>query len=415
MTERRESTASKHVLLVMHGYAPQDPHIVFEARSLKKAGFGVHVLGTARQVGRDVPTASTLDGAHVTIVPMVTRWAHLWFELGRWARGTLPATLYADGLARTNALSFIMLTLWLLRVGLRQPRLDVVHCRDVAPLLGAWLLAKLRRAKLVYDARENAPTMFSGRKGRMIAWLERVLLARTDAVISAGWRLEQAMLARGAKHVTHIGNWKHPQDYIFPAHTLQETRAALGIPASAVVVTFIGTLDPDREIVPLLDAVRTHPTTHAIIGGRGVLAQTVAQFAQECPNVHWLGWVNLADVPLYTALSDALYLCLDPQTFHEGDLQPAANKLFESLASGVPLIARTRGHEASDFLAREGLGILLEDVNTPNLHAVFERLHDRHAMAELRQRTLAVGRAYTWQEAEARLLALYASLVRNAS
>jgi len=404
-----------HIFTVVHTYAPDDPRVIYGAVSASKAGHYITLMGTARQVNRHVPTEQIVNGVLVTIVPVIDNVKTLLKGISSLITGRLPQTKFASATHRTNVMSFLFVNLWVIRVGIGL-KIDVVHCHDLTPLWGAWVLARLKRAKFIYDVHENVVTMYQGRKGQLIASLERFLLKRTDWVISAGWRLEKALKERGAKQISLIGNWKNLNDYnSIPKTSLEAKRTEMGIPLEAVVITFIGTLDTNREILPLLEAISTHPATHLIIGGRGVLAENVQQYAEKHPNVHWLGWVSLTDVPLYTCLSDALYLCLDPVIFDENDLQPAANKLFESFASGVPLIARSKGHEASSIMREEGVGILLDDVSIQTLHKVFESLKDRTTLADLRERTRLLGLRYNWAEAEKRLLHIYESLSKSSS
>lgn len=408
-----QPTASGAVFMVVNTYAPHDSRVIFSATSLRKLGYNVFLVGAARQRTGDVPVRQHVDGVDVFITPMMTArgFGAVLRALGHLLRGNPGATTYASPYPRSDLLSVLFFNLWLLRLGLGR-QIDVVHCHDLSPLPGAWLLARLKRAKIIYDCHENAPTMYVGRKGHLVTWMERRLLSRVDLVISAGERLATALRERGARQVVHIGNWKRLADYEVAPEHLEATRTQFDLCAEDVVLTYLGTLDPTRELQPLIEAVATDPHTRLIIGGRGLLQDEVIAVAKQHPNIHWLGWVDLADVPRYTHLAHALYCCLDVKTFTEENYYaPAANKLFEAFAAGVPLIARRGVNEIGDVLEQTGAGILVDDVEPATLHAVFAQLRDPATRADLQARAHAARQQYHWGIAEDRLRDVYGELV----
>lgn len=410
-------TRSGYILMAGNTYVPDDPRIIFAAESLQNMGYTVTLIGAARQRDGTVQVLQHIRGVNTIITPQMR--SHHIVELARqmWQviTGRLPPTTVAHARYRTSRMSFLLFNLWVLRIGLGVP-VDVVHCHDLSPLPGSWLLARLKRARLIYDAHENAPTIYGGRKGAFIARLERWLLPRANVVISAGMRLQQALEQRGARKVVHIGNWKRLDDYAVTREDIEAIRDELQIDDDDLVIVYIGTIDPSREIYPLLDAIKESPDVHLVIGGAGQLVDDVIEAAKHYPNIHWLRWVDVNRVPLYTTLADSLYCCLDVSTYTEKNyFAPAANKLFEGFAAGVPLIARRGVNEMGDILEDVGSGILLDEVTPESVCGAFQKLRDPLIAQNLRANALTARNQYNWGMAEQRLAQIYAELLSQTS
>lgn len=393
------------VLVVYNGYAPNDPDAVYSAQSVNAMGYSVHLMGTARQNKEPIPTSQQIGSIRVTILPFQCRLNLQW--LWRWLLASLPPTVQPADNSVSTFISIILFNLWVLRVGLQQ-RYTVVHCHDLAPLPACWLLGRLQRGRVIYHAREDFPTRYRGRKAVIVERLERWLAPRADAVISAGIRLKAVLEGRGARDVVHIGNWKRLEDYDVSASSIQAKRQAHGIRDDEIVIVYIGTLEPTRELLPLLDAVARRPDVRLLIGGRGTMQDAVQARAQQHPNITWLGWVPLAEVPVYTLLANALYCVLAKGEYtHENERCPSANKLYESYAAGIPLIARRDINEMADELRTNGAGILVDDASFASLSAAFDLLRDRELISRISQRALAEAQKYNWAEAERRLRHIY--------
>ncbi|MGQ9887847.1 MAG: glycosyltransferase family 4 protein [Aggregatilineales bacterium] len=395
-----------------------DPRVVNEGMTLTQAGYEVIVLGAARQPQGGEPVCSDLYGMRVVLMPVFSSKnpLRLLKALWRLVRGDIGTRTEAPDQRMTNAISLVFLNLWLMRLGLRW-QFGVVHCHDAAPLPAAWLLARWRRAALIYDARESVPDLYTGTKGKLTAWMESLFVPRADAVITVGERLRSALARRGARQVVVIGNWKRLEDYALEDERVQAARQRLGLLPEQLVVVYLGTLDPTRAIGPLLQAVKQSDSVILLIGGRGMLEAEVRAAAAQCQRIRWLGWVNLTAVPLYTSLADVLYCCLRPHHENQKELSggnnyySAPNKLFEAFAAGKPIIATRGVGEIGDILEQIPAGVLLDEVTPETLQGAFHRLRNPQTREALRQQALRGQKAYNWQVAEQRLLALYSDLL----
>lgn len=397
------------VFMVFNGYAPNYPDVFFTAVSLRKLGFKVLVVGSARQ-GRDaIPTQQIKEEIPFITLPHYTRITLS--GLVKLLMGRLEATVQPNNVTITTMVTMLLFNLWVLRLGLRQ-QCAVVHCHDLSPLPACWLLAWLKGAKLVYHLREDFPSRKGGRTGQLLERMERFLLRRCDAVISTGTFLQKLLLERGAKEVTLIGNWKRREDFAIPDEVVAERRAALNLRPDERLIVYVGTLDPARELLPLVEAVAARPDIRLLIGGRGLLQDEIQALAERAPNIHWLGWVPMADVPLYSKMADCLYWVLALGEFQEQNERcPAGHKVFEAYTAGVPIILRAGINEASDDVAQNGAGILIEDASRDSLFRAFDLLHDDEQMRLMRARAREQGERYNWEEAERRLKQIYERLL----
>lgn len=405
-----DASKAKTVLMVVNTYAPDDPRVIFSATSLVRMNYRVRLIGAARQRERAVLAQQTIEGVSVLLTPVVNQLKAIPGALWAIIRGKLPTTLQADQ-QRTSSISLLIFSLWVLRIGLSEA-VDVVHCHDISPLPVCWLVARMRRARLIYDIHENVPTMYAGRKGRILTSLERHFVPRVDVVIAAGERLARVMPERGARQVVHVGNWKRLDDYQPDPEVLHALRQKLSLAdPTALIISHIGTLDSNRELEPLLEAAAQTPDVTLLIGGRGSEQNKVIEASKAYPNIRWLGWVDLQDIPAYTHLSTAVYYCRSPQHYGGSyELAPAPNKLYEAFAAGVPVIARRGVGEIGEILEKFPAGILLDDVTPQTIKAAFHQLRDLEVLKRLREAALAARDQFNWSVAEARLAAVYHNL-----
>ncbi|MCA1726302.1 MAG: glycosyltransferase [Actinobacteria bacterium] len=121
-----------------------------------------------------------------------------------------------------------------------------------------------------------------------------------------------------------------------------EARAQLGLPGDGRLVVYTGKVHRDaREIHLLLETARHLPAdvTLVIVGGREDQVEELrARLAREGPsNVRLSGFVAPSEVHVYQFAADALVMYYPREIAYNDYRSPA--KLFEYLASGVPLVA----------------------------------------------------------------------------
>ncbi|RMG88336.1 MAG: glycosyltransferase [Chloroflexi bacterium] len=391
--------------MLVYGNAHRDPRVRQSAEELAANGYEVDVFGVALQ---NVSSGlSTVNDVHIYILPLVNRLSVAFKQLWPLMRGRMPQW---NGGTRSSGLAILFYWLWVLRLGLVR-RYHIIHCHEHQPMPVAWLLARMKRVPWIYDAHEPLPANRTGRgrKASMAIRIEEAFLRRADAVITVGGRLAKELRDRGAKEVVVIGSWKRLEQFRLPTAVRQEIRQKLNIPQDALAVVYIGVLQPDRRIAPLLEAAADAPDIHIIIGGYGPDEPLVTDMAQQHTNIHWLGAVPLDDVARYTAAGDAIYYCLNPNAHIAYYSTP--NKLFEALAAGRPVIALHNVGELSDILEDVGAGVWLNHPTKENVLDAFEQLRDPARHAALQEAARKGGDRYHWGIAAQRLLDLYGRLM----
>jgi glycosyltransferase involved in cell wall biosynthesis len=396
------------ILMLSYTHVYDDPRVLPMSQSLVKLGYRAQIIGIALRSG--LPTHQVVSSVDIWITPLLAKANLPAFlrALWRWLRGNLRESEPNAEARLTNKFAAVLFNLWILRLGLRR-KPAAIHCHTHSPPPAAWLLAKPHRAPLVFDSCESVPDHFrqvpNTLANRLTAKSEVLLMPRADAVITVGERLAERLRGRGARQVVVIGNWKRPDEI----ETTPINRTDLGLSSNQLLVAFFGNLASNTyELESLLQAIQCTPDVALIISGRGDLKESIQHFAATTPNVIWLDWINMTDLPRYTAAADVTYCCLK-RTFTQSHYV-APNKLFEAFAAGKPVIALRGVGEMSAILEQTGAGILIDEATPANLQAAFEQLRDPVFRAELQQRSLAARQLYNWNIAEERLKSLYDSL-----
>lgn len=291
---------------------------------------------------------------------------------------------------------------------------DIVHCHDLDTLPLGFLLGKLRRRPIVYDAHESFTDMLAAsipaflRRGLLS--LETFMMRRTDLLITVGEKLRTHFAERGARRSVVVGNWKRLDDYSRSVQQNTEVRARLGIPESAMVIVCITQLLKDRKIEELLQAVEATSEAYLIIGGKGVLESTVKAWAAGNERILYIGFVPASQIPVYTCAADVVYYGFDPE--NPNARYSAPNKLFEALAAGRPLITGDFG-EIADVVRHGACGIVLLEYSVAEIQNALIKLREQPAfrwlLAANAQRIGAS--AMNWHRGEEILREEYARLL----
>jgi glycosyltransferase involved in cell wall biosynthesis len=211
---------------------------------------------------------------------------------------------------------------------------------------------------------------FSPAVTRGVVQVERTLARATTRLVAVGGQVRDDLLEAGIgtrdKYVV-----VPPGIALPPAPTRAEARAALGLPADAVVAVLVARLTtikrPERFVEIARRLAATHPDAVFAVVGEGDLHEQLQREAG--PNVRFLGW--RADVETVYAASDLAVLTSD----NEG--MPVS--LIEAALSGVPAVSTRVGSVAEVVL--DGRSGWLTDVSTDALATAVDRaLADRTAL-----------------------------------
>lgn len=302
---------------------------------------------------------------------------------------------------------------------------DHILVEDLPLALTALAVGRRLRIPVVYDMAEVYPEFLRDRiefdraswSDRVVrnatgaALIEQAVLRRADKVIVVSDESRERCLAMGvpAERLVHVGNTPNDVDAIRAVgRDSVRDRAEF----DDFVLLFVGILMWDRGVadaVRALPAIReAFPKTRLVVAGdggeRSHIERLIAERRLES-SVDLLGWREHTSLPELYASSDIGLLPFLPGRHVKITL---ANKLFDYMAAGLPIVAADLT-PMRRVLNETGAGLLFTPGDSNSLaSAVVGLLRDRAA----RQRLAENGRRaaldkYNWREDEKRLLEVF--------
>lgn len=256
-----------------------------------------------------------------------------------------------------------------LRLGLRQPHVDVVYGSSPHLLspLAAWLIAAVTRRPFVIEVRDLWPQVLldmgtlaaSSPIYRALSLLERFLYSRASAIVSMASGTTAALQARGIDpaRIVYIPNGADPADFA-PSAPRDRLRAHYRFTRFTAIYT--GAHGPANGLDLLIDAAaelqaRGRPIDVVLVGGGVEKARLVARVAAEhIENVRFLDPVPKSEIPdLLSAADLGLHVLADVELFRSA---VSPNKLFDYMAAGLPVVTNCGG-EIQRLVEESGCGI----------------------------------------------------------
>lgn len=282
---------------------------------------------------------------------------------------------------------------------------EVVHAHDFDTLPLGYLLSRLRRAKLVYDAHESYADMIAGDAPGfllgIIRAIERRIMRRASLVISANDNVGRLIGAR--EFVTVIGC---PSRSELP---LQNREASSCRANNLLRLAYFGTLEPRRCIIEGATAVSKSSKWCMVVGGAGTLESDVRELSNRSKNVIFLGRVP-HDVALReTAASDAVHAVLDPTNLDYRISTPL--RMLEAMALGLPSIV-TRDTYAAEIVQAEDCGYLAYPTEESISNVLDSLAKNPSDMAKKGANgRAAFEREYNWERQSMKLIRAYQEML----
>ena len=455
----------KVVLYVMNSLQ-HDSRVIREARSLAAAGHEVTVMTTTSDPSQRTGLRETRDGFTQVRVAVPRHWplwytvlAHPW-RLARRVRTELAAIPRRPARV-VQAVAFGALLLGLVpwiallggwtvvqRLGLRRPwrpgvldyllrwrvfylgwaaaavahapPADVHHANDMDTLPAALAGARRDGSQVVYDSHEIfLESSIHARQPGWLRWImrrwERRMAGEAAALITING-VCASELGRRLRPRRIVVLHSCPYRWTPPAEPEDRIRRALAIPSGSPIVLCHGGFRQGRGI-PETAAAMAMPgleSAHLVfLGPQNDVVDDVLVAFPDRSRVHFLPPVPPDDVVAWVAGADVDVMVLQPVELNH--IVSTPNKLFESIAAGVPVVS-------SDFPARREiiagdpdgpLGELCDPTDVAAIHAALRRLLELApaSRADLRRRILiAAHDRWNWETEAEKLAALYGSL-----
>lgn len=301
---------------------------------------------------------------------------------------------------------------------------DVVEPADIWH--GMWAgslpaLDRMRRrfgGRTIYDSRDifmqSRKFARLGRPGRILLELaERRWARRADRVLTVNDSYAELLEARlRVPRPAVVMNT--PRAWTPPSPRPDLIREALGLSTETGVVLYQGIMTIERGIEQAMEAILDVPSAVLVLMGFGPVAE---RFAEEASRPPYVGRVLLlppvppTDLLRWTASADVLVMAIQPTTLNHRHTTP--QKLFESLAAGVPVVASDLPGMTA-IVRSSGAGVVCDPTSPASIAAAIKAIVTASPAERLalRERALrAAHERYNWESQVGTLFSLYRELL----
>ena len=282
-------------------------------------------------------------------------------------------------------------------------------------------LDRLRRrfgGRTVYDSRdvymESRDLATAPRIVRpMMRAFERRWARRADLVISVNGAYAE-LVSRAFDIPLPPIVMNCPEAWTPPRPPPDRIRETLGLPGSTAIVLYQGQLISHRGIEQALDAILDVPGATLVLLGYGPMRKRLLRRSEEPPyagRVRLLPAVRPAELVSWTASADVVVMPIQPTSLNHRYTTP--QKLFESIAAGVPVVASDLPGMA-EVVREIDAGALCDPTSPPSIAAAIRDVLgvDDAKRAARRERILAAAHArYNWAAQVQVLHAAYRDLL----
>jgi glycosyltransferase involved in cell wall biosynthesis len=265
-----------------------------------------------------------------------------------------------------RVLAFARFMAWSCRIALAEPRVELLYATSTPLTVGipAFLAKCLRSVPYVFEVRDLWPDAMVGvaiRKGLLywlLAAMERLVYGRARLIVTVNEDVAAAIRRKthGRKPIVVVPN-ACDTGLFRPDRDGSEFRRAHGLEGKILCVHTgaMGRVNDCGSILDAADAMRDRPDVRFVLIGRGNQRRQLEQRVERerLGNVLILDAVpkrQLADV---LATADVGLMTVAPIPILELN---CANKYFDYLASGLPVVLNYRGWQAR-LLARHDCGL----------------------------------------------------------
>ena len=372
------------LMLLSNPHRP-DPRILLEARALRSAGYGVHLIAWDREASR--APEDDEDGIHVIRLGpkcpyrsagrVLTRLPRFWMRVLRASKGM---------------------------------RFDVVHAHDFDTLPLGMAISKLSGKPLLYDAHELYAKMIENEVGPLsrIIWMwERRCARRADAVITVSNALASELSVGRKQRATVVATSQDPS--VIDGADVQEIRETYGL--KGFVVSYLGSLEPGRFVEEFITSFKPEDKITLLVGGSGTLEPLVANEARNNHALKFIGTVSADDALKLTWASDLVLAMMDPSNPHNVIGTPG--KIINAMAVGRPMVT-TKGLDIAKKVEDAGCGIVIPYSRSAFVEAVLKVAADARTLTGMgRKGRELYDKEYPWTRSKDELLKVYQSLIRS--
>lgn len=269
---------------------------------------------------------------------------------------------------------------------IRRPDVVIGTSPQFFTVVGAWLVAKLKRRPFVFELRDLWPESIVAvnaiRNPRLIRWLQGVagfLYRQADLIVPVTQPFADHLRELGIpdSRIHVVVNGLDP-DLLGVQSSTSETRERFGLPRDAFIAAYVGTLGMAHGLTSVLDAaekLRADPGIHFLLVGDGAGKQRLEERVERSkmrnvtildrqPRRDALALLEASDVSIVALKDDPVFRTVIP------------SKIFESMGKGRPILLGVQGEAHRIVIEEAGCGLAYTPESPTELVAALEHLRD---------------------------------------
>lgn len=297
-----------------------------------------------------------------------------------------------------------------------RPILVQAHDRDALPI--GYLIAKLTRCKLVYDAHELwGHTAHAAKRPalvkKMAAKMERFIARRAAGVITASQstarHMEKSFGFEGIILLRNLPYYRVREEYSRDGSPLRKN---LGIKPDKVILLYQGVVSPYRGLEPLIKAARFLSDKFVVvILGNGPLVPHLKQMASDLgltEQVLFHPAVPPSDLVPFTAGADIGISLIEDICLSYHYCLP--NKLFEYMQAGFPVIVSNLP-EMRKVVEEHKVGLVLDSWDPESIASAINGFWGKDTYYMYSRNAIKAAKLFSWEIDESKLKDLYARIL----
>mgnify|MGYP001413069804 CR=1 FL=1 len=240
-------------------------------------------------------------------------------------------------------------------------RPKIIHCHDLAGLYIGIIAKLFLKSKFIFDAHElEAQQSFVTPFEHILRSIYEFLpILLCDHLITVSPSIALWYKWKGAKKISIIFN--KPVCEINKTKINELSFLEKSPPPNDLInIIYIGVLEKNRSIEKLLNLFESDKKFNLYFLGEGLLENTIKEKMKKNINIFLHPFVHKDKVTSFIKGFDYSLCLIEPSSLSSYFSMP--NKLFQSLASGVPVIV-FNNPDISNYVRENNYGIVIENIN----------------------------------------------------